>query len=62
MSLIHTSELSKVEPFDYLVQLQRHAAELKTKLGTMDALQLPATRRPPSAAVPVRQPDQPLAS
>ncbi len=30
MSLIHTAELAKVDPFDYLVQLQRHSAELKT--------------------------------
>ena len=26
MSLIHTAELHQVEPFDYLVALQRHAA------------------------------------
>jgi hypothetical protein len=26
MSLIHTAELAKIEPFDYLVALQRHAA------------------------------------
>lgn len=29
MSLIHTCELNKVNPFDYLTQLQRHAEELK---------------------------------
>jgi len=29
MSLIHTAELGKVDPFDYLVQLQRHATHLK---------------------------------
>ena len=29
MSLIHTAELNQVDPFDYLVQLQRHAAALK---------------------------------
>jgi hypothetical protein len=28
MSLIHTAELNHVAPFDYLVALQRHAAEL----------------------------------
>jgi transposase len=28
MSLIHTAELNQVAPFDYLVALQRHAAEL----------------------------------
>jgi transposase len=28
MSLIHTCELSDVNPFDYLTQLQRHASEL----------------------------------
>ena len=26
MSLIHTAELTRVDPFDYLVQLQRHSA------------------------------------
>jgi hypothetical protein len=26
MSLIHTAELHQVEPFDYLVALQQHAA------------------------------------
>jgi transposase len=29
MGLIHTAELGKVDPFDYLVQLQRHSAEVK---------------------------------
>jgi hypothetical protein len=29
MSLIHTAELGKVDPFDYLVQLQHHATQLK---------------------------------
>lgn len=28
MSLIHTAELNHVAPFEYLVALQRHAAEL----------------------------------
>lgn len=28
MSLIHTAELARVDPFDYLNQLQRHAAPL----------------------------------
>jgi hypothetical protein len=28
MSLIHTCELNKVNPFDYLTQLQKHANEL----------------------------------
>ena len=28
MSLIHTCELNGVNPFDYLTELQRHAAEL----------------------------------
>jgi transposase len=30
MSLIHTCELNSVNPFDYLIQLQRHKAELAT--------------------------------
>ncbi len=29
MSLIHTAELTRVHPFDYLVQLQRHSAEVQ---------------------------------
>ena len=29
MSLIHTCELNRVNPFDYLTELQRHAEELK---------------------------------
>jgi hypothetical protein len=28
MSLIHTCELSAVDPFDYLTELQRHAEEV----------------------------------
>lgn len=31
MSLIHTCELNGVNPFDYLTELLRHAAELKQK-------------------------------
>jgi transposase len=31
MSLIHTAELNHVAPFEYLVALQRHAAELAAK-------------------------------
>ena len=31
MSLIHTAELNGVEPFDYLVALQRYAAQVKEK-------------------------------
>ena len=33
MSLIHTAELAKVDPFGYLVQLQRHPTQLKAKPG-----------------------------
>ena len=29
MSLIHACELNGASPFDYLIELQRHAAELK---------------------------------
>jgi hypothetical protein len=29
MSLIHTCQLNRVNPFDYLVQLQRHATDLR---------------------------------
>ena len=28
MSLIHTCELNGVNPFDYLIELQKHAEEL----------------------------------
>jgi hypothetical protein len=31
MSLIHTCELNRVDPFDYLVELQRHEAQVKEK-------------------------------
>jgi len=31
MSLIHTCQLNDVNPFDYLTELQRHAAELATR-------------------------------
>jgi hypothetical protein len=30
MSLIHTCEMNKANPFDYLTELLRHPAELKT--------------------------------
>ena len=30
MSLIHTCELNRANPFDYLTELQRHAEELKS--------------------------------
>jgi len=33
MSLIHTCELSEVDPFDYLTQLQRHAEDLSRNPG-----------------------------
>ena len=31
MSLIHTCELNKANPFDYLTELLRHPAELKAR-------------------------------
>jgi len=31
MSLIHTCELNKVNPFEYLTELQKHASELSSK-------------------------------
>jgi hypothetical protein len=37
MSLIHTCELNKVNPSDYLTELLRHPAELRVR---------PAERRP----------------
>jgi len=29
MNLIHTCELNDINPFDYLIELQKHAAELE---------------------------------
>ena len=34
MSLIHTCELNKVNPFDYMTELQRHAEELRGDPGS----------------------------
>ena len=31
MSLIHTCRLNDVDPFDYLTELQRHAADLAAR-------------------------------
>jgi transposase len=31
MSLIHTCELNKTNPFEYLTQLQKHASELSSE-------------------------------
>ncbi len=31
MSLIHTCELNKANPFDYLTELQKHSAQLKQR-------------------------------
>jgi len=33
MSLIHSCKLCGADPFDYLTELQRHLAELKSKLA-----------------------------
>ena len=41
MSLIRADELNGVNPFDYLIELQRHAGELKRVPSEMDALGLP---------------------
>jgi hypothetical protein len=41
MSLIHTCQLCDANPFDYLTQLQGHAAELARNPSTLDALELP---------------------
>ena len=34
MSLIQTCELNKVNPFDYMTELQRHAEELRGDPGS----------------------------
>ncbi len=28
MSLVHTAELARIDPFEYLIQLQRYSVEL----------------------------------
>jgi len=33
MSLIHTCELNRANPFDYLTELQRHSADLSVHPG-----------------------------
>ena len=33
MSLIHTCELNKINPFDYLTELLRHPAQLAVRPG-----------------------------
>jgi transposase len=33
MSLIHTCELNKVNPFDYLTELLRHPEEIRVRPG-----------------------------
>ncbi len=40
MSLIHTCELNRANPFDYLTELQRHSAELAYASVRMDAVEL----------------------
>ena len=44
MSLIHTCELNKVNPFDYLTELLRHPAEVSRTPGGVDAVELQARR------------------
>jgi hypothetical protein len=46
MSLIHTCELNGANPFDYLTELQRHAAELERSPVGVDALELPPDAGP----------------
>ena len=40
MSLIHTAELNGVNPFDYLVALQRHHERRRRGTRRLDALEL----------------------
>ena len=47
MSLIHTCELNKVNPFDYLTELLRHPAEVTVASGGVDAMELQARAQPP---------------
>ena len=54
MSLIHTCELNEINPFDYLIELQKHAEELaKHPADWMpwnyrQALQQAGTSQPPA--------------
>ena len=41
MSLIHTCELNKANPFDYLTELQKALRGAETEAFGMDALELP---------------------
>jgi hypothetical protein len=64
MSLIHTCELNGASSFDYLTELQRHAAELKQKPAewmpwnyreTLATLTTPAAaRRDGGRAIPIK--------
>ena len=40
MSLIHHCELNGVNSFHYLTELQRHAADVKSAAGRLDAVEL----------------------
>ena len=51
MSLIHTCELEGVNAFDYLLQLQRHAAALKETPGAWMPWTYRETLPPPGAAI-----------
>jgi hypothetical protein len=44
MSLIHTCELNKVNPFDYLTELLRHPRKWPCKSGGVDAVELSGAR------------------
>jgi hypothetical protein len=50
MSLIHTSELNGVDPFDYLTQLQRHAKEVRKHPKKWMPWNYPKARAPTQAA------------
>ena len=51
MSLIHTAELNEVNPFDYLVALQRNNCPRRGESGGVDALDVPG--HPANSGTPV---------
>ena len=52
MSLIHTCELSRIDPFDYLTELQRHAEALSSTAPMWMPWNYRETSEPTAALAP----------